>query len=88
MILLISSGLVQTSLLFIVFVNFKCFSLLGLKVGGRMLSGVFGAADLADFFTICNITFVLFSSFLPFSFFGPPGSGVGGLLLRGRSGSL
>lgn len=55
-----------------------------------MLSGSFGAGGLADFFTICRITLVLFESFFfPLSLIGfsPPGSGVVGLVLRGLSGS-
>lgn len=85
---LASLGVVaQTSLLLIFFVSFNFGSVFGLKVGGRMLSGSFGAGGLADFFTICSITLEFF---LPLSLigFGPPGSGVVGLCLRGRSGSM
>lgn len=86
-------GFVQTSLLFMFLVSFKFLSALGFRVGGKMVSGSFGAGDFADFFTICRMTLELFESvFLAFSLVGlsPPGSGVvgvAGLLLCGRSGS-
>lgn len=88
---LTSLGAAQTSLLLIFFVSFKFLSVFGLKVGGKMLSGTFGAGVLTDFFTICRITFeLLVSLFLPLCLigFGPPGSGVVGLCLSGRSGSM
>lgn len=84
-----SSELVQTSLLFIVFVTFKFLSFFDFKVGGKILSGVLGAGVLTDFFTICNITFVFFTSFFPLSIFDPPESDVVlALILRGRTGSV
>ena len=87
---LTSLGFVHTSLLLIFFVSLKGLSVFGLKVGGRMLSGSFGAGGLADFFTICRITLELFVSVFLLSLiaFGPPGSGVVGLCLSGRSGSM
>lgn len=90
--LLFSSALVQTSLLLMFFVIFKLFSgTFGFSVGGKTVStgGEGGFRGAWDFFTICKTTFLTLGSLLFASLvgFGPPGSGVVGLFLKGRSGS-